>query len=85
MEGSMRLGLRSRAIWLALLGVVLTTAAVKAETSDVAARLNGDYAFVQPRVCSQGAPGAAGISENLVLLSPNSTSRARSRGCRRSA
>ena len=48
-------------------------AAVAGPANDFNARLNGDYAFVQTRVCSQGAAGAAGIDQNLVLLSPNST------------
>ena len=48
-------------------------AAIAGPANDFNARLNGDYAFVQTRVCSQGAAGAQGIDENLVLLSPNST------------
>ena len=60
----MRFGLRARAVRLALLGVALTTAPVAAGGGDFPVLLNGDYAFVQTRVCSQGAPGAAGINEN---------------------
>jgi hypothetical protein len=69
----MTTSVRVRAVGVVLLGVALIAVpvAVKAGGSD--ARLNGDYAFVQTRVCSQGAPGAPGIDEHLVLLSPNST------------
>ena len=69
----MKTGFRTRAVRLALLGVSLTVAPAAVRGDDFTARLNGDYAFVQTRVCSQGAAGAAGIDENLVLLSPNST------------
>jgi hypothetical protein len=51
--------------------VTLAVAPGAAGDRDFNLRLRGDYAFVQTRVCSQGAPGAPGINENLVLLSPN--------------
>jgi hypothetical protein len=56
---------------LLLLTILLALPAWATDAGFVA-HLNGDYAFVQTRVCSQGAPGAPGINDNLVLLSPNS-------------
>ena len=69
----MRTSFRVCAVQLTLLGVALTAMPAAGEDDDFNARLNGDYAFVQTRVCSQGAPGAAGIDGTLLLLSPNST------------
>jgi hypothetical protein len=61
--------------------LIFTPAVVRG--NDLTARLNGDYAFAQTRVCSQGAPGAQGIDETLVLLSPNSTRTSALRGVMR--
>ena len=55
-----------------VLAVIFAALPAWSADGDFAARLRGDYAFVQTRVCSQGTPGAPGINDNLVLLSPNS-------------
>jgi len=55
-----------------VLAVIVAALPAWSADGDFAARLRGDYAFVQTRVCSQGTPGAPGINDNLVLLSPNS-------------
>lgn len=53
-----------------MLGAVVVPGVSPAGAKDRHDReLEGDYAFVQTRTCAQGAPGQAGMGENLMLLS----------------